>query len=268
MLEQLFKTIVLGTIQGLTEWLPISSTGHLEIARQFLLPETAEYFEAIVGILHIGTLIAVLVFYRQDIKNILTALARLDFKSEDGKLVPLIVVGTIPVVVIGLIFGSTIEEAFKTFLPLAIAFIICGFWLYASKAGKETTENFSHTRALLIGIAQAIAIVPGISRSGATIATALLLGIQREKAFRFSILLSIPAIVGAATLTGYREFPLIASSQLSWIDLLAGASVSALVGYFALKLLKKTVVNKRFYMFAFYCWLISLILLGLSLTAF
>ncbi len=264
MLEQLFKTVILGLIQSLTEWLPISSSGHLELTRQFLLPETGEYFAVILGVLHIGTLTAVLFFYRQEIKNILAALARLDFASEDGRLIPLIIVGTLPAVIVGLAFGSVIEETFQTMLPLSIAFILCGVWLYSSRMGKETTENISYITALLVGTAQAIAIVPGISRSGLTISTALLLGIQREKAFKFSILLSIPTIIGATALTAYREFHIIASSGFGWTELLIGALVSLAAGYFALKLLRKAVLNKKFYLFAFYCWLIGLALLALS----
>lgn len=268
MLEQLIRTIILGAIQSLTEWLPVSSTGHLELTRQFLLPESAAFFEVVVGVLHIGTLTAVVIFFRHDIKNVFSALARLDFKSEDGKLIPLIIVGTVPAVIIGLSFGTLIENMFQATLPLAVAFILCGILLYSSRAGKEKTQVISYMAALAIGVAQGIAIIPGISRSGATISVALLLGIQREKAFKFSLLLSIPTIIGAVGLTAYRESGLLASSGFGWPELLVGALVSLIAGYFALKLLWKTIVSKKFYIFAFYCWLLGAALTVLSLTTF
>jgi undecaprenyl-diphosphatase len=268
MLEQLVKSIILGAIQSLTEWLPVSSTGHLELTRQFLLPESAQFFDVIVGVLHVGTLVAVLIFFRQDIKNILLALGRLDFKSEYGRLIPLIIVGTAPAVVIGLAFGTVIENAFQTALPLAVAFILSGTLLYCSKAGKEKTQAIGYVAALLVGTAQAIAIIPGISRSGATISAALLLGIQREKAFKFSMLLSIPTIIGALALTAYRESGLLASSGFGWPELLVGALVALAAGYFALKLLWKTLATRKFHLFAFYCWLLGAVLIIFSLSIF
>ncbi|NWG11410.1 undecaprenyl-diphosphate phosphatase, partial [Candidatus Bathyarchaeota archaeon] len=130
MLDQLIKTILLGIIQGFTEWLPISSTGHLKIVEhylQFLAPEDSLLFEFT---LHIGTLIVVLFFFREDIKNILSALAHVDFKSENGKMIPLIIVGTIPAAAIGIILQKYATSTFENMLPIAIAFIFFGTILY------------------------------------------------------------------------------------------------------------------------------------------
>ncbi len=264
-MEQLIKTIILGIIQGLTEWLPISSTGHLKLAEHFLSMEVPIVFDVI---LHIGTLIVVLFFFRKDIKNILSALARLDFKTENGKLIPLILAGTIPTALIGLIFGDLIENVFQEILPIAFAFLICGAILYSSKAGKEEKNSISYLTAIIIGTAQGIAIIPGISRSGATIAVALLLGVRREKAFKFSFLLSIPAIIGALGLTVYKQSDALATAKIGWIEILAGIVLAMLVGYLALKLLWKILAKKKFHVFAFYCWLLGAALIILSLGIF
>jgi len=120
----------------------------------------------------------------------------------------------------------------------------------------------------MIGVAQGVAIIPGISRSGATIAVALLLGIKREKAFEFSFLLSIPAILAALGLTVSTQFDELASAGLGWVEILAGATVAMFVGYLALKLLWKILARKKFHLFAFYCWLLGAVLIALILSGF
>lgn len=260
-MEQLIETIILGIIQGLTEWLPISSTGHLKLFENLLNMKVPILFDVI---LHVGTLIVVLVFFRKEIRKILSALAHLDFKTEYGKMIPLIVVGSIPTALIGLTFGWQIESIFKTILPIGTAFIFFGALLYSSKIGKEKTDNISYYAAVMMGIAQGVAIIPGVSRSGATIAVALLLGIKRERAFKFSFLLSVPSILGASGYTAYTEFDKLAPSSLGWSELLVGATVAMLVGYFAIKLLWKTLAKEKFHLFAFYCWILGTALVLLS----
>jgi undecaprenyl-diphosphatase len=258
----LIQTIILGLIQGLTEWLPISSTGHLRITEHFFGLETPILFDVL---LHMGTLIVTLLFFRKDIKSILVALAKWDFKTENGKLIPLIIVGTIPTALTGVIFGNAIEALFSNLLPIAGAFVLCGVVLYSSRIGNESKGSIGYLEVLAIGTAQGIAIIPGLSRSGLTIAVALLLGIKREKAFKFSFLLSVPAIVGALGLTLYEQHGALALAGVGWIEILVGATVSMIVGYFALKLLRRIVADKKFYLFAFYCWLLSVVLTALSL---
>jgi len=265
---ELIKTIILGIIQGLTEWLPISSTGHLKVAEHFLHFLSTQDSLLFEFILHIGTLIVVLLFFRSDIKNILAALIRLDFKTEYGKLIPLIVVGTIPAIAIGVVLREPVEQVFQNLLPIAVAFILFGIVLYSSKAGKEKTDNIGYLTAIMIGIAEGIAIIPGVSRSGATIAVALLLGVKREKAFKFSFLLSIPAIIGAIGYTFYKDYSRLASAGLGWSEILVGVVMAMIVGYFALKLLWKFLAKKKFHFFAFYCWLIGAVLIVLGLSGF
>ena len=260
-MEQLIKTIILGIIQGLTEWLPISSTGHLKLFETLLHMKVPILFDVI---LHIGTLIVILFFFRKEISKILSALAHLDFETEHGKMVPLIIVGVVPTALIGLVFGWLIEGFFQTILRIGTAFLLFGVVLYSAKFGKEKTDSINYSKAIMMGIAQGIAIIPGISRSGATIAVALLLGIKREKAFKFSFLLSIPAILGALGYTGYTEFSGLTLVGLEWSEILAGAIAAMLVGYFALKLLWKTITKEKFHLFAFYCWILGAVLVLLS----
>jgi len=267
-LDDLIQTIILGIIQGLTEWLPISSTGHLILAERFLRfsrPEDSLLFEFT---LHIGTLIVVLLFFRKDIKNLLSALFRLDFKSEHGKLIPLIVVGTAPAAAIGIILEEYVKQVFQSLLPIATAFILFGIVLYSAKIGKEETSDISYLTAIIIGIAEGVAIIPGVSRSGATIAIALLLGIKREKAFKFSFLLSIPAIIGVIGYTFYQEHDKLAPVGLGWTEILAGVIAAMITGYFAIKLLWKTLATKKFHLFGVYCWLLGAALILLSFSSF
>jgi undecaprenyl-diphosphatase len=259
------KTVILGIIQGLTEWLPISSTGHLKIAEHFMNERTPLLFDFV---LHIGTLIVVLIFFRRDIKNMLSALVRLDFKTEDGKLVPLIIVGSIPAGIIGIMLNKPVNDAFQNILPIAVAFVLCGIMLYSVKFAQEKNGTIGYSTALLVGAAEGIAIIPGISRSGATIAVALLLGTRREKAFRFSFLLSIPAILSVLGYNFVESPGELASAGLGWPEILTGVIVAMFIGYFALKLLWGILGKKKFHLFAFYCWLLGAALIVLSLRGF
>jgi undecaprenyl-diphosphatase len=264
-LEQLIETIILGIIQGLTEWLPISSTGHLKLAEHFSGLKVPILFDIT---LHLGTLIVILIFFKKEIKEVILALLRFDFKTEYGKLIPLIIVGTIPTALIGLIFGTIIEDVFQNPLPIAIAFILCGIILYSTQAGKEKTDAINYSKALMIGVAQGITIIPGISRSGTTIAVALLLGIRREKAFKFSFLLSIPAVLGAFGLEAYKNWNALTAAGMSWIEVFVGVLVAMVVGYFALKLLWKILAIQKLHFFAFYCWFIALLSITFSFGGF
>lgn len=251
-LNQLIEAIVLGVIQGLTEWLPISSTAHLKIAEKALGLTVPVLFDVV---LHLGTLAVVIAFFRRDVQKILSALKRLDFRSDYGKFIPLIVVGTIPTMIIGLAFHLFLENVIQEISFIAVAFIACGVMLFFAKAGREKVDEIGFSEAFLIGVAQGVAVIPGLSRSGLTITVALLLGIRREKAFKFSFLLSIPAVVGALALTLYTESKALASLGLA--EIAVGTVVAMIVGYFALKLLWKTLAKGKFHLFAFYCWAIG-----------
>jgi undecaprenyl-diphosphatase len=259
------QAIILGFIQGVTEWLPISSSGHLRFTELLLELRLPLLFDVT---LHLGTLAVILIFFRKDIKSILSALVKRDFNSENGKLIPLIIIGTIPTALVGLAFNNAITEYFSSFFPIATAFLAGGVILYLSKNGQERSDKITYLNSFVIGIAQGVALIPGMSRSGLTIAIALLLGIKRKKAFKFSFLLSIPAVLGALGLTLIEEFETLTVIGIDWKDIFLGIAVSMIVGYFALKLLWKALAGRKFHLFALYCWLIGALLLILSLGAF
>lgn len=264
-MEHLLEAILLGIIQGIAEWLPISSTGHLRLTEYFLNLQVPILYDVT---LHVGTLIVIFLFFRKDIKQILSDFLSQGHRSEDGRLVPLIIVGNIPTALIGLAFSDLIESAFCTPLPIATVLLICGILLYSSKFSTEETDNITYKAALIFGTAQGIAIIPGLSRSGTTIAVALLLGLKRQKAFRFSFLLSVPAIIGALGLTLVKQHSALAEAGFGWTEIAAGAIVAMVVGHFVLKLLWRSLEKGRFHLFAVYCWLLGAALIALSLRGF
>ena len=242
MLDQLIITIILGLIQGFAEWLPISSTAHLKIAEHFLGFQATPLFNVF---LHIGTLGVVIFYFRHDIKVVLSALAHWDFHSEYGRFIPLIIVATI---------------------PTGITFIIGATLLFASKFGKENQTQISYRQALVMGAAQGAASFPGLSRSGSTISSGLLQGVKREMVFKFSFLLSIPAIIGDLAVEAYHQRGTFSQGVgVSSVDLLVGLVCAVVAGYIAIVLVKKLVLTKRFHYFAIYTFALGVILIVLAL---
>ena len=186
----ILETVISGIVQGITEFLPISSSAHLVILHTFFGYKEAKVLEDV--LLHFGTLLAVLIFFRRDIINL--------FKEK--KKVLLIFVGSIPIVVAGFFFGKNIETLFSDTKAVGVALIVTSAWLLAAdislrlRREDKRSQALGVWHALVIGISQALAVIPGISRSGATISTGILLNRKRETSFRFSFLLSVPAILG------------------------------------------------------------------------
>ncbi len=238
MIPQIFQTLFLGLIQGVSEWLPISSTAHLKLTEKYLGLATTPLFNLV---LHLGTMVVVLFFFRCDIKNILGALFHSDFKSENGMLIPRIIVATIPTAIIGLSYTLFLQDSLRTVPVIGITFIIGATIVYTTKFAKENVDELSYRTVVLMGLAQGFAIFPGLSRSGVTVSTALLLGQKRDKAFRFSFLLSIPAIVGDFAVEAYTNRGILSGSGISAIDTILAIVVTAVVGYFAIKLVASTV---------------------------
>lgn len=250
-------------IQGISEWLPISSTGHLKIAETFLGFQATPLFNVF---LHLGTLGVVLFYFRRDIKAVLTCLVHRDFKSEYGRFIPLIIVATIPTGFIGLLYDKFIADSYQTFLIIGLTFIVGACLLIASKFAKENYTQIGYREALLMGTAQGAASFPGLSRSGSTISTGLLLGVTREMVFKFSFLLSIPAILGDLAVETYlQEGTFSQGVGVSPLDLAVGLAVTAVVGYLSIVLVKRLVLTKRFYYFAAYTLPLGIILIALSL---
>ena len=258
-MDKLLEAILLGVVQGVTEWLPISSSGHLALLQQYFKMENPVFFDVM---LHVGTLIVILLFFREDISRILKVVfVRREFKTEEAKMVELIIIGNIPLAILGFTFGESIEKLFESPIAIATAFIFTGTIIYLTKFSSIKKNTISFFDSILIGIAQAFALIPGISRSGATIATALLLGIKHEKAMKYSFLLSIPAVLAAAigkTLSlNYQG--------INIYSILIGMMVSIVVGLFSLKFLKITLNKKLLYAFAPYCWILGISLFCLNL---
>jgi undecaprenyl-diphosphatase len=242
----LVEVFILAVVQGLTEWLPISSSGHLVITQKALGLNLPLIYSVM---LHLGTLIVVLTVFRKDILDIIKAVAKRNFETEEAKLAQFIVVGSVPTAIIGFIFHDLLESLFSNLPAVGSALLITGAILFLSEK-RTGNKKMSLADSLLIGLAQAIAIIPGISRSGATISTALLRKIDKTTAFKYSFLLSAPAIAGAALM----ESKQLAQANVDPVPLLLGTIVSMIVGYASLKLLQKIVMNKKIHLFAYYCW--------------
>jgi undecaprenyl-diphosphatase len=267
LLDQLFTTIILGLIQGLSEWLPISSTAHLRITEHFLGFQATPLFNVF---LHLGTLGVVVLYFRHDIKIILSALVHRDFNSYYGRFIPLIIVGTIPTGIIGLLYDKFLADAYQTILIIGVTFFFGATLLFFSKFGKENQIQISYRQALVMGTAQGAAIFPGLSRSGSTISTGLLQGIKREMVFKFSFLLSIPAIIGDLGVEAYLQGGTLVSEGvgISPLNLLVGLIFTVVAGYFAIVLVKKLILNRRFHYFAAYSFALGVILITLVLFGF
>jgi len=250
------ESIIQGILQGLTEFLPVSSSGHLNIVHGiFGKGEPLPLIFTV--ILHLFSLMAVILVFRKTLFNVIIGFfkALKDRKSNDNfKLAMLIVVATIPTAIIGLLFEDFIETHLTNPLLISIILFFNGILLFVSKYFKQKDRDITYIDAIIIGIIQGLAITPGISRSGSTISTAILLGVGREKAGTFSFLLSIPAILGAVVLK-YKAFLTLESSML--ITYLTGGIFAFIVGYFSLVFLLKLIKKGKFYIFAYYCWIVS-----------
>ncbi len=249
------QAVVLGVVQGLTEFLPVSSSGHLALTRA-ILGVHGSYLAFDVA-LHVGTLLAVLWALRQDLARILRGLARPRQAGEDRRLLPLLIVGTLPAGLAGLFFHDLAEQIFGSILVPPIMLLVTGALLWAAQVttarGRWGLAEMPYRTALWVGLGQALAILPGLSRSGTTLTFGLWAGLQREAAARFSFLLSIPTILGAAVL----ELPdALAASVDPW-PLLAGVLAAAITGYLAVRWLLAFIRAGDLRWFAAYTWLIG-----------
>jgi undecaprenyl-diphosphatase len=269
------QAIALGLIQGLTEFLPVSSSGHLVLLQNlFGMTEPELLFDIC---LHVGTLVAVLLVFYREILHILATLSRIPSLSRraggimalyetdaDVRLCALIIIGSIPTALLGLFFKAGAEHLFGAVWVVGLMLLVTGTLVWCTRYVAPTGRELLKTRpvdALIIGFVQGMAIIPGISRSGSTIATALFLGIDREVAGRYSFLLSIPAILGALVLGLDAEEM---QTTISIEMILLGTLIAAIVGYLALKLLLGLVRRGQLSWFAPYCWVLGLIALVVS----
>ncbi len=263
------EAVILGVVQGLTEFLPVSSSGHLVLFQHlFGMMEPELLFDICV---HVGTLVAVLAVFHRDVLELLKTLVRAPgliaaaggiralFNSHpEFRLMVMIVLGCIPTALLGVMFAKMAEQLFGTVWLVGVALLVTGTFLWFTRHRKSTGRSVKEMGlkdAFVIGLVQGLAIIPGISRSGATISTALYLGVDRELAGRFSFLLAIPAILGALVLGLDSEA---FQTTLPPGKILVGSLVAAVVGYAALVLLLKMVRKGQLHHFALYCWLVGI----------
>jgi undecaprenyl-diphosphatase len=245
--------LFLGALQGLTEFLPVSSSGHLVLFQQFL--EVGNDHVLFDLVLHLGTLVPVLWFYRDQVLELVVDPIRGDgpFLERPGvRMLGLLVAASVPTAIIGLAFEDLFEQLFATPAALTVTFAITGTLLWASGRfdRSEQQRQLTIPLAVLLGLAQGFAITPGISRSGTTIAVALMLGLPREVAARFSFLMSVPAILGAVLL----KLKDVEGAELDLVQLGVGGATALVTGYLALVLLVKLVLAGRFANFCWYAW--------------
>ena len=273
----LISAILLGLVQGITEFLPISSSGHLAIAERLLdgagSTEIPGFFDVL---LHLGTLVAVFAAYwaeiREMIEEFFCGVRDLARRSSPSPLPParrmilLVIVATIPLFVI-VPFKDQIEGLADSLFFVALALIVTGCMLFFSDRvpkGRKTEKTATVKDALIVGLGQALATCPGISRSGTTITTGCFMGYERSFAVRFSFIMSIPAILGANILSLKDAF----EAGIIWGDVpvyLVGVAVAAASGYACIRLLKMIAAKGKFGAFAYYCWAVGLLTLVLSM---
>ena len=266
---EILKAIVLGLVQGVTEFVPVSSSGHLVLVPWLLGWEAPGLlFDTVV---HWGTLIAVVAYFWRDWLRMITAwargLVRWDWQEADARLMWLLILGSLPAALLGYLFDDFFEALFgkplwaSAFLLVTACILVLSEW---SGSRRRSFREMGWVDAVLIGLAQAMAIAPGISRSGATIGSGLLLGLGRQDAARFSFLLSTPVILGA----GLFQLLQAAHEQTiaaNWPGLLVGFLVAGSAGYLSVRFMLKYLQRGRLYLFALYCaWVgISCLVLGL-----
>ena len=249
----LFKSLFLGAVQGFTEFLPISSSGHLYVFQHIL--DFDQMGLAMDITLHLGTLFAVIIYFRNYLYNLLKEILRFD--KNGVKEFKMIILGIFPPIFIGLFFGDIIENS-RSMNMVIINYLFMGLILFLLKNIKISSFENSYKSAIIIGLIQSFALLPGISRSGITIACAMFLGVKKEESIRFSFIMSIPLILGAS-IYKVGDIASLASESIGLIFL--GFMASSIVGFFAIAWMKKAVELNSFWKFSIYCWLMAVILL-------
>ncbi len=273
----LLSSVLLGLIQGVGEFLPISSSGHLAIAQHLLqtsgISEIPEFFDVL---LHLGTLLAVFFAYRDEVRDMVLEffygigdLARHTTPTPvppARRMILLIIVGTLPLFAV-LPIKDTVQSLSDNMFFVAGALLVTGCLLFASdrvRRGRKTEKTATMLDALVVGLAQAVATCPGISRSGTTITTGCFLGFERKFAVRYSFLMSIPAVLGANILS---VKDVVEAGGVEWSQVpvyLAGVAVAAIVGYGCIRLLRMIADKGKFGFFAYYCWAVGILTLILN----
>ena len=250
--------IILGVIQGLTEFLPVSSSGHLEITRELLNTNQLPFDNLLMtSVLHFATALSTILVFKKDIYNLIEGLFDKENKTSKSYVIK-ILIAIVPAGLVGFLLSDEIEFLFSGNMTLVgIMLIITGTLLFLTKILKTKNLKISKVHALIIGLSQAFAVIPGISRSGATICTSLFLGNNKSEAAKFSFLIVIPVIFGAIlkdVLSGH-----IFDNEIKISILIIGFISSFLTGVLACKLMLKIVANNNLIYFSFYCFVLGII---------
>jgi undecaprenyl-diphosphatase len=246
-----WEAVILGVVQGATEFLPVSSSGHLVIGQALLGIELPGiFFEVAV---HVATLLSVLLVYRQRVAELVVGAVRRD--PTAWRYLGLLALASVPAGVVGVFFGDGVEALFESPWTVVVALAVTGALLWSTRAAQSRRESWGEVdtaRAVIIGLAQAFAIVPGISRSGSTVVTGLWLGVDARDAAAFSFLMSIPAIGGAALL----QVPELMEGTpgMSGIVLMTAAVAAAVTGVLAIRTFLLMLQRRAFHHFSLYCW--------------
>jgi undecaprenyl-diphosphatase len=259
----LIESTLLGLIQGLTEFLPISSSGHLVIfERLFSIEADDLVFEVLV---HFGTLLAVIVYFREKLLDVVGSIIGSLFRSRRSEgdranvlLFWFLILGTVPAAIVGLLFEDYIELAFASPRWASGMLLVTSAILLLTRWASREDGNLNTGRTILIGFAQALAIMPGISRSGSTISAGMFLRMKKSEAAEFSFLLSIPAIIGATILQIPQFIRDIGNAEIV-INYLAGAIMAAVVGYASIAFLMKIIKKGKFFYFGLYCAVVGIL---------
>jgi len=262
-MENLLKVILLAVIQGVTEFLPVSSSGHLVLSKHLLGLEVSSGASLEI-VLHAGTLISILVFYRQHLVDVISGVFKGDKSSI--RFVLLVLLGCIPAIIVGFTLKDQLEGAFSHPVYVSGALIVTGLFLVASHFPKAGKKRVGWVSGLVIGIAQAFAMMPGISRSGSTIGMSKFLGIEPKLAAEYSFLMSAPLLAGVSLLYIADLCKEGNTSGNGVIELVAGFIVSAVVGYFSIKWLVSLLQRGRFWRFGIYCLCVGVVSLTLFLV--
>ena len=266
-----FMSILMGIIQGVAEFLPISSSGHLALFQTFFgMENMEEKYMFFTVLLHFGTLISVCMVYWRDIVDMIRefflGIAALAGRKDTGvappparRMVMLIIIATVPLFVM-VFLQDAVNQLFSNSIMVSCALLATGFILFFSDRmarGHKTTKNATVADALIVGCGQALAVIPGLSRSGTTISVGMMRGFDRAFAVRFSFLMSLPAVLGANVLE--IKDALASNFPIEELPMyLVGVAVSAVVGYFAIRLVKSLSDKGKFGKFAYYCWAVGL----------
>jgi len=243
----LIQAIILGVIQGITEWFPVSSSGHLALMQNLFNLQVPVVYDIL---LHLGTALVVLIKFRKDILNIILL--------KERKLLLYLIIGLTATAIVGFAFRGLFKSFFYNLTIIGVAFLITGILIILTK-NRTTNKRLDYKSSFMIGLTQGFALIPGISRSGSTISIGLIKKINKEQLIKYSFILSLPAIIGAAI------FEIKDINLINPTPIIIGTLVSSVVGYISLTYIIRIIRKGKFHNFSYYCFIIGIITLIISL---